>query len=217
MGEKHEPAMRFAYENLCFGTWVDTWETAWEVVKGVDRDNFGLCLDTFNIAAREYGDPTSASCKVSDAEAVFEESLKRMVKEIDPRKVFYVQVVDAERMESPLVKGHDFWVEEQRPRMSWSRNARLFMFEEERGGYLPVLEVLKAICNGLGYTGWISAELFSRSLTKEGENVPTQHAERCMRSWQRIVEAMGWNDCVSSREVVDDEDKAEVNEIFARL
>jgi len=223
LGEKHEPKMRFAYENLCFGTWVDTWEAAWEVVKRVDRENFGLCLDTFNIAGRGYADPTSASRKLDNAEAAFDESLRRMVEEIEPRKVFYVQVVDAKRLESPLVEGHEYWAKEQTPRMSWSRNARLFMFEEDLGGYLPVLKVLKAICDGLGYKGWISAELFNCSLAQEGEHVPAKHAERCISSWNKIVEAMGWGESVKqSRPVLEEgcssgKPKVEENEVFARL
>ena len=219
MGERNEPKMRFAYENLSFGTWVSTWKDAWDVVKAVDRENFGLCLDTFNIAAREYGDPASESCMVDNAEVEFDASMKRMVEEIDPRKVFYVQVVDVERMKSPLVEGHEFWVKEQTPRMSWSRNARLFMFEEERGGFLPVLKVLKAICDGLGYKGWISAELFNRSLVEKGEHVPIEHADRCMRSWEKIAEAMGWDVRVASidKEHENDTEKGDANEIFARL
>lgn len=195
MGAEQSPPFRFAYENLCWGTYNDTWEKAWGVVKAVDRENFGLCLDTFNIAGREWADPARESGTVENADAVFRESLRRMVKEIDPKKVFYVQVVDAERLRSPLTTKHPFHVDGQKPRMSWSRNARLFMFEEDRGGYLPVLAVLKAICDektGLGYKGWISAELFNRSLLEEGGNVPKEHAERCMASWRKIVKAMGW-------------------------
>ena len=83
--------------------------------------------------------------------------------------------------------------------MSWSRNARLFICEEERGGYLPVIDVLKALCDekdGLGYKGWISMEYFSRSLNAEGSEVPMEHAGRAMESWRRLVKAMGWQDKV---------------------
>ena len=100
------------------------------------------------------------------------------------KKVFYVQVVDAERLSTPMSETHAFHVEGQKPRMSWSRNCRLFMCEEERGGYLPVLDVLRAICDekeGLGYKGWISMELFNRSLVKEDPNVPIEHADKGSR------------------------------------
>jgi 4-hydroxyphenylpyruvate dioxygenase len=154
-----------------------------------------MCLDTFNIAGREWADPASSSGKVENADEVFGESMRRMVKEIDVRKVFYVQVVDAERLTRPLDRTHPFHVDGQKPRMSWSRNCRLFLCEGERGGYLPVFDVLRAICDekdGLGYKGWISFELFNRSLTEEGSNVPIEHADRAVKSWGRIVKAMGW-------------------------
>jgi 4-hydroxyphenylpyruvate dioxygenase len=202
LGAKQTPPFRFAYENLCWGTYNDTWEKAWNVVKLVDRDNFGMCLDTFNIAGREWADPASPFGRVENADEVLEQSLAKMVKEIDVRKVFYVQVVDAERLDRPLDETHPFHVEGQKPRMSWSRNSRLFLCEEERGGYLPVLQVLRAICDeetGLGYKGWISAELFNRSLVEERDDVPREHAERCMESWWKVVEAMGWEDNVEPR------------------
>ena len=202
LGANEKPPYRFAYENLCFGTFNDTWEKAWNVVKAVDRDNFGMCLDTFNIAGREYGDPASPSGKVENADEVFRKSMRRMAAEIDVKKVFYVQVVDAERMHRPLDDSHPFHVEGQNPRMSWSRNSRLFICEEERGGYLPVVDVVKAICDekeGLGYNGWISMELFNRSLVDEREEVPKEHAERAMESWHRLVKTMGWEDKVEPR------------------
>lgn len=49
---QQNPTIRFAYEGLCWGTHVNTWEACWEVVRLVDRPNFGICLDTFNIAGR---------------------------------------------------------------------------------------------------------------------------------------------------------------------
>lgn len=225
IGAAQNPPLRFAYENLCWGTFNDTWEKAWSVVKAVDRDNFGMCLDTFNIAGREYADPTREDGKVENADVVFRESMRRMVREIDVKKVFYVQVVDAERLSKPLNKTHEYYVEGQKPRMSWSRNCRLFLYEEERGGYLPVLEVLHAICDeneGLGYKGWISMELFNRSLAAEGSQVPIEHANRAMESWRKIVNGMAWEDQVEAVPVTRRSTKqvakeSEVVEISARL
>jgi 4-hydroxyphenylpyruvate dioxygenase len=199
IGARQNPPFRFAYENLCFATYNDTWEKAWAVVQGVDRANFGLCLDTFNIAGRGWADPARPDGKIENADAIFAESLVNFVKEVDINKVFYVQVVDAERLSQPLNSQHPFFVEGQKPRMSWSRNARLFMGEVDRGGYLPVFDVLKAICDeetGLGYKGWISMEFFNRSLCGEGEQVPKDHAKRAVQSWKKIVEVMGWEGSV---------------------
>ncbi len=224
MGAKESPRVRFAYESLCFGTYSDTWSAAWEIVRAVDRENFGLCLDTFNIAGREWADPSAPSGKLPNADEILAESLQRMVREIDVAKVFYVQVVDAERLDAPLDEKHPFWVKGQKARMSWSRNCRLFACEEERGGYLPIVQVLKAICDeaghGLGYKGWISMELFNRSLWAEGEEVPREHAERAMKSWRRLVRAMEWEGKLEERvedlKAVND-DSANGVDVLARL
>ncbi|KAH9939481.1 xylose isomerase-like protein [Amylocystis lapponica] len=46
---KQQPPIRIAYEMWAWGSHVNTWEHTWEVCKRVDRPNFGLCLDTFQI------------------------------------------------------------------------------------------------------------------------------------------------------------------------
>lgn len=191
LGLQEHPRVRFAYENLCWSTHIDTWEKAWEVVKQVDRPNFGLCLDTFNIIGRVWADPTSSDGKMPNADEELKGSILRMVKEVDVKKVFYIQVVDAERMSSPLVEGHPFHTSEQPPRMSWSRNARAFAFEEDRGAYLPVEDAARAIVHDMGYKGFISMELFSRTMSEAGEHVPAEHARRGMVSWAKIVERLG--------------------------
>ncbi|RAH51520.1 3-dehydroshikimate dehydratase [Aspergillus brunneoviolaceus CBS 621.78] len=191
LGLQETPVVRFAYENLAWATHVSSWETLWEVVRRVDRPNLGCCLDTFNIAGRVWADPMAVSGQVAgDADGVLAESLGRLVRTVDVRKVFYVQVVDAERLAQPLVAGHPFYVEGQPARMSWSRNARLFLFEQEMGGYLPVVEVARAFLKELKFEGWVSMELFSRSLTEADPAVPREHARRGMRAWELLVEEL---------------------------
>jgi 4-hydroxyphenylpyruvate dioxygenase len=129
-------------------------------VQRVDCPNFGLCLDTFNIADRVWGDPTSVTGKTANADADLKASIEQRVRTVDLSKVFYIQVVDAERQTTPLVKGHPFHVDSQPPRMSWSRNARAFAYEENKGAYLPVEYVAQAIIHQMGYKGVISMELF---------------------------------------------------------
>jgi 4-hydroxyphenylpyruvate dioxygenase len=181
----------FAYENLSWGTWVDTWEQAWEVVQLVDRENFGICLDTFNIAARIYADPESGNRKTADADAVFKASMDRLVKTVDPKKIVFVQVVDGEYLSEPLVEGHKWYNAAQPARMSWSRNCRLFYGESDRGAYLPVRQVLEAILIGLGWRGRISHELFSASLVEEDAGVPEEHARRAAVGWEKLLSDMG--------------------------
>ncbi|PQE24466.1 3-dehydroshikimate dehydratase protein [Rutstroemia sp. NJR-2017a BBW] len=187
MGAKEKPIIRFAYENLCWGTYFDVWEAGWDIVEKVDRTNFGVCLDTFHIGGRVYADPSSSDGKTPNAENDIEKSIKKLVERMDVNKVFYIQVVDAEKMRDPLVEGHAFWVDGQPARMSWSRNARLFAGEV--GGYLPVEAITKAIIDGLGYKGWVSMELFNRSMSEEGSQVPDEHARRAAAAWEVIK---GW-------------------------
>ncbi|KAI9929756.1 hypothetical protein AWENTII_009527 [Aspergillus wentii] len=191
MGLKEEPVVRFVYENLAWGTFISTWEGAWDIVQRVDRPNFGICLDTFNIAGRIWADPASITGKTPDADAELAASMERLVQTVDVNKVFYVQVVDAERMQQPLAEGHPFHVEGQPPRMNWSRNARLFLYETDRGAYLPVLEVARTIFKGLKYKGWVSMELFSRTMADPDPTVPRTHAQRGMDSWKQLAEEMG--------------------------
>lgn len=190
LGAADTPPVRFAYENLCWSTHVDTWEKLWDVVRRVDRPNFGVCLDTFNIAGRVWADPASPTGKTPNADADLADSLKRMVQDVDINKVFYIQVVDAERMSSPLVAGHPFHVDGNPARMNWSRNARLFMYETDRGAYLPTEDVAKAIIYGLGYKGYVSMELFSRSMAEEGGHVSGQHAQRGIKAWKTLAERL---------------------------
>lgn len=192
MGLRETPVVRFAYENLCWSTHFDTWEQGWELVEAVNTPNFGVCLDTFNLAGRVYADPASPTGLTSNAEADMQRTLAEMVRRIDVTKIFYIQVVDAERMREPLVEGHAFYDAEQPARMSWSRNARLFAFEE--GGYLPVLQVLRTIVEGVGWRGWVSMELFSRTMDVEGEDVVREHARRGRVAWEKlVVEMENWN------------------------
>ncbi|CAG9990362.1 unnamed protein product [Clonostachys byssicola] len=193
LGLKESPPIRFVYENLCWSTVNDTWDSAWDVVKRVDRSNFGICLDTFNIAGRVWADPTSPTGKTPNADADLEASLQKMIQEVELEKVFYIQFVDAERLAVPLDETHPFHVPGQPPRMSWSRNARTFAYETDRGAYLPVEKVAKAIIDGLGYQGWVSLELFSRTMAEEGEQVPYEHAKRGMASWKKFQERVQSN------------------------
>jgi 4-hydroxyphenylpyruvate dioxygenase len=188
MGLRETPVIKFAYEPLCWSTYFDTWEKGWDLVEKVDRMNFGMCLDTFNIAGRVYADPASLNGKTPDAEKDLEKTLKEMVRRVDIKKVFYIQVVDAEKMRDPLVEGHAFYAAEQPARMSWSRNARLFAFEE--GGYLPIMDVSRTIIEGLGYKGWVSMELFSRTMNEPGDEVPKEHARRGRVAWEKFEEVM---------------------------
>ncbi|KAJ6151527.1 hypothetical protein N7470_007124 [Penicillium chermesinum] len=184
---------RFVYEALCWGEHIDTWEASWEVVQGVDRPDFGLCLDSFNIAGRVYADPASPTGRTPNAAADLAASLQRLrTADIDPQKIFYVQLVDGERLDAPLDERHPFYVAGQPARMSWSRNARLFPCEESRGGYLPIVDVARVFFEDLGFRGWVSLELFSRTLADPDPFTPAEHARRGIDSYHKMGRLLKW-------------------------
>jgi len=194
IGLAASPPIRFAYESLCWSTHVDLWETCWDVVQRVDRPNFGVCLDTFNIAGRIYADPTVPSCRTPDAEEAVRQSIANLVAQVDVQKVFYVQVVDAERLREPLLPGHPYYDAQQPARMSWSRNCRLFYGERTRGAYLPVKEIALAFFHGLGFQGWVSLELFNRRMNDSSPEVPDELARRGAISWAKLARDMRFSE-----------------------
>lgn len=192
LGEIHSPPVKFAYEAIAWGTHIDTWEKSWDVVQRVNWPNFGIAIDTFNIAARVFADPTAIDGRYngSQADTDLHQSLYRLENTLDVSKLFVVQIADGERLMEPLHVGHPFYVEGQPTRMSWSRNARLFLCEDDRGGYLPVLEVLRTILR-MGWSGWMAYEIFSRTLAGPGPDTPALHAARASKSWTKVVAALG--------------------------
>lgn len=191
LGLAQNPVIRFAYEAVAWGTHYDTWQGSWELVKRVDRPNFGLCLDTFHIACRVWGDPLSPSGKTSNADQDLEVSMKELVAEVDVDKVFYVQIGDAERLNGILDSKHPYHSLQRAPRMSWSRNARLFPFEEHLGGVLPIERVSRTIVCELGYKGWLSLELFSRKLREPDPNLPKEYAIRAATRGRNFLGSLG--------------------------
>ena len=187
IGACQDPPVSFAHESLCWGTRSSTWEQSWDLICRVDRPNFGICLDTFNIAGLVFADPAHPSGRVVDAGLKMKASLEALVHRVDVKKVFLVQIVDAERLAQPLTPDHPFHVSGQPPRMSWSRNCRLFYGEEDRGAYLPVRQVAEVIFNILRYRGWVSMEFFNRSMFDPGPDVPAQHARRAFESWMKLA------------------------------
>ncbi|KAK7397741.1 hypothetical protein QQX98_012898 [Neonectria punicea] len=191
MGLQETPVIRFAMEALCWGTRIDTWEASWDVSQRVDRDNFGICLDSYNILGRIYADPASSTGRTPDCEEATMTSVKRILSEVDVSKLFLLQVADGERLTQPLDEHHAFYNAEQPCRMSWSRNARLFYGEPQYGGYLPVKHVLRTIVHGLGFEGWLSFEVFNRRLTETDKAVPEEMARRAAESWAKMKAEVG--------------------------
>ena len=227
IGAQQVPVVRFAYEALCWGTHVDTWDAAWDIVQQVDRDNFGTCLDTFNIAGRVYADPEKGSGKNETADRDMALSIQKLRDTFsDPenlKKVFYVELCDGERLETPLDGKHEWYNAEQPARMTWSRNARLFPFETDADeaseqqrmpGYLPVAQIFDVLLD-VGYEGFLSFEVFNRSLNAEEEHVIRDHLQRAATAWQRCArhiddfvasKAQEWQEVVGIENISNAED-----------
>ncbi|KAI9882606.1 MAG: hypothetical protein M1823_005653 [Watsoniomyces obsoletus] len=158
-----------AYENWCWSTHAPSWKDAWEMVQKVDRPNVGLCLDTFQTAGGEWGDPTTES-GIRDhpggregLEADFRRSLEELSTIVPPEKIFFLQISDAYRPRVPFNPESD----EQglRPRGRWSHDSRPMPFN---GGYLPVKEVTEAVLK-TGFRGWMSMEIFDGGAEGKGK------------------------------------------------
>jgi sugar phosphate isomerase/epimerase len=138
-----------------------TWSKAWDIVRRVDRDNVGLCLDTFQIAGSEWVDPTTESslieadsCTVESLKEDFSQSLAMLTKTVPKSKIFVLQIPDAFEMAPPLPKETN--EEGLRPRGQWSHDFRPLPFD---GGSLQVVDVTRAVL-GTGFVGWISVKVF---------------------------------------------------------
>ncbi|KAH7328778.1 xylose isomerase-like protein [Stachybotrys elegans] len=181
--------IRIAYENLCFGAHVRTWQQAWEAISHpLSSSDVGFLVDTFNLAGSVYADPSIPDGKVVGGIERFRRSLDDLVGTIPMSRIPFIQLADGERMTAPIGPDHEWMNDCLNAKMAWSRNARLFPFEPK--GYLPVLAIVKALVRA-GWSGWVSMEVFSRSTAQEGEETMKAHAKRAWRSWQKMATLIG--------------------------
>ncbi|TFK47191.1 xylose isomerase-like protein [Heliocybe sulcata] len=200
--------IRIAYELWAWGTYVNTWEGAWDICKRVDRPNFGLCLDTFQIAARAYADPTTPNGLLKSCpKGVLSASLKTLTAALSPHtdKIFYFQISDGSGPHNPLFSASKLLQEakeqESDPRYVWSNKWRPVPFMDEIvggsgcgessfGGYLPVVDVIEAVCR-TGWKGPWSYEVFYEpDMAKDDPDVPKRWANAAMESQKRILKEL---------------------------
>jgi sugar phosphate isomerase/epimerase len=120
--------IRIAFEALSWGRYVNDFAHAWEIVQDADRSNLGVCLDSYHMLANQ-----------SDLERLAE---------IDPRKLFLVQLSDF------------MWHELRSPqdRIETARHYRVFPGE---GVHEEKLAQLVRGIDDLGYRGDYSFEVFN--------------------------------------------------------
>ncbi|GAA5857021.1 hypothetical protein JCM8547_007920 [Rhodosporidiobolus lusitaniae] len=200
LGLQENPPIRFAYEAMCWSTYNYTWKHSWDIVRKVDRPNFGLVLDAFHICGYEFANPTFPSGTRIGGYTRLQLSLNDLVSSIPASSIFYLQLADAELLSPPLIplgapspKKEEigktvsrFHVDGQQPRMSWSRNCRLYPYEEDRGGYMPVQRAFKAFLETGVQDCYVSFELFHRELLERDTELPKRSAERAKRSWEKL-------------------------------
>ncbi|KKY30790.1 putative 3-dehydroshikimate dehydratase [Diaporthe ampelina] len=190
---------RIAYENWCWATHAPGWRDVWEIVKLAGRDNIGLCLDTFQSAGGEWGDPTTESGKLEGGEdggvggealdRSWRDSLRELAATVPADSIYFLQVSDAYHVQPPLVArpepDDDTGL---RPRGRWSHDYRPLPYD---GGYLPIADFTRAVL-GTGFRGWLSVEVFDGQFeNKYGEDL-RGYAEKARDSTLRLVrEAAG--------------------------
>ncbi|KAJ5129522.1 uncharacterized protein N7515_005561 [Penicillium bovifimosum] len=177
---------RLAYENWCWSTHAPGWKEVWEIVKAVDRPNCGLCLDTFQTAGSEWGDPTTESGLIesvsqSELRKRYEASLEELASTVPAEKIYLLQISDAYKVSPPL---RDKTVDGLRPRGRWSHDYRPMPYD---GGYLPIEDVAKAVLR-TGFRGWFSMEIFDSGPQGTGKRYEMgSYAAKAMDSMQKLL------------------------------
>lgn len=171
---------RLAYENWCWASYASTWKDVWAVVQKTRRPNIGLCLDTFQSAGGEWGDPSTESGRPeayseSELNNRWKESLKELQKTVDKDKIYLLQISDAYKMKHPIQNT------DQRKRSLWSHDFRPLPYH---GGYLPIQDFLNAVL-ATGFRGWLSVEVFD-SKPQECSTVE-DYTKAAMQSLNRML------------------------------
>ena len=178
--------LRLAYENWCWATHAPTWSDVWDIVQRVGKPNIGLCLDTFQTAGGEYGDPTTKSGIIESkskeqVEKDYQASVAGMAK-LPRDKIYLLQISDAYKPPTPLQATPD--ESGLRPRGQWSHDFRPIPYN---GGYLPIEAVTRAVLE-TGFRGWFSMEVFDGG--PEGNNYEgdmNEYARKAMDSYKKLI------------------------------
>jgi sugar phosphate isomerase/epimerase len=180
-----KPVIKIAYENLAWSTHCTLWQDALVIVQEVNRDNFGLCLDSFHLSTALWADPFNLSGRQPHGKEGLEASLHAFVKDCPLDKIFYIQLSDGELMDPPYSEDHPWYDPKLEVGHVWSNEARPFPLETEYGAYMPVQEIAQAFLVDKGFSGWVSLETFDRRMREE-VNDPIQNARRGIKAWQHL-------------------------------
>jgi sugar phosphate isomerase/epimerase len=140
--------IRIAYEALSWGRHVNEYPQAWELVAEADRANLGLALDSFHLLATGTG--------------------REALEEIDPAKVFLVQLADFMWRE----------IRSREERIDTARHFRVFPGEGVHSA--EVAELVRAL-DRLGYRGDYSFEVFNDDYAQLPVAVVAERARRSVK------------------------------------
>ncbi|KAL4946741.1 hypothetical protein BDV06DRAFT_55110 [Aspergillus oleicola] len=176
-----EKGMKLAYENWCWSSHAPNWKDVWGLVEEVDRSNVGLCLDTFQSAGGEWGDPTTSTGLIGNVKRGssgevelskrWKESLEELTRTVPKEKIYILQISDAyvplkPSTNSPAPLSSEV-VDGTASRGRWSHDYRPVPYD---GGYLPIEDFGRAVL-GTGFRGWFSMEVFDQGADGQGKGV----------------------------------------------
>jgi sugar phosphate isomerase/epimerase len=186
-GEQSQATITFAYEPMAWSVRDNIWQTGLRRVRRVARPNFKLCLDTYHILARVWGDCTTSDGKVPYADQALQTSLHELSRSLHAEELAFVQLSDGERMDPPLLK------KDMQPKQHYSQHwcmwGRLFPYERDLGAYFPMEAACRCLLRDIGWVGWVSMETFHREMSKE-ELRPEHWAQRGVKSWNAVIQAL---------------------------
>jgi sugar phosphate isomerase/epimerase len=140
--------IRIAYEALSWGRHVNEYPQAWQIVADADRANLGLALDSFHMLA------TGSS--------------REALEEIDPAKIFLVQLADFMWRE----------IRSREERIDTARHFRVFPGE---GVHSADVAGLVRTLDRLGYRGDYSFEVFNDDYAQLPHAVVAERARRSVK------------------------------------
>lgn len=140
--------IKIAYEALSWGRHVNEFPQSWEIVGEADRANLGLCLDSFHILVNR--------------------TELDLLQEIDPRKVFLVQLSDFLWQE----------VRSAEERIETARHSRVFPGEGVHSD--KVAEMVRQL-DEMGYRGDYSFEVFNDDYRQIPLPVVAERAKRSVK------------------------------------
>ncbi|KAK3985100.1 xylose isomerase-like protein [Cladorrhinum sp. PSN332] len=191
---------KLAYENWCWSTHAPTWKDVWEIVRRADKPNIGLCLDTFQTAGGEWGDPTTESGRIEmlsgdeqrgvvvtpeNLGARYKGSLEDLARTVPSDKIYFLQISDGYKINSPPLSDKEEGG--LRPRGRWSHDSRPLPYD---GGYLPISQVVTAVLS-TGFKGWVSVEVFDGKFEEKYGDDLDRFAKKAMMTYQRLFSEAG--------------------------